>query len=269
MEIYQMNYQGTAYSFNQRGEILLPTRSGTTYYGAQNHKPLYAYTGLDHDIEFYVVSSDRKPVNLTGKSFVAKIVDRSSNSVRVTKTLVSVSNQSGLLIMKLTSDNTSSLTAGLYDLFITYTDQDGRTFGLQSDQNSRISYVLEVKSNPLTEVKSSAGDSTFYQQVDSYYSDRFASTAQTYNADGTNTVVVYTTNYTGEFFAQASLETNPSESDWFHLELNPDQYDTQWQFTANTGLTPFTFDGMFMWVRFYHTPDVANAGTFDKVLYRA
>lgn len=263
-----MNYQGTAYSFNQRGEILLPTRSGTTYYGAQNHKPLYAYTGLDHDIEFYVINSDRKPVNLNGKTFVAKIVDRESNSVRVTKTLVPVSNQTGLLIMKLTGDNTSSLDFGLYDLFITYTDGDGRTFGLQSDQNARISYVLEVKENPLVEVKSSFSDDTFTQNGDNYYSSRFAGTAQSYNADGTNTVVVYTTNYTGEFYAQGSLESNPTENDWFNIELDPDQYETEWQFSAETGLTPFTFDGMFMWVRFYHTPDVANTGTLDKILYR-
>lgn len=263
-----MNYQGTAYSFNQRGEILLPTRTGTTYYGAQNHKPLYAYTGLDHDIEFFVVNSDRKPVNLTGKTFVAKIIDRETNSVRVTKTLVIASNQPGFLVMKLTSDNTSSLDPGLYDLYITYTDGDGRTFGLQSDQNARISYVLEVKSNPLVEIRSSYSDDTFTQNGDDFYSSRFPGTAQSFNADGTNTVAAYTTNYTGKFYAQATLETNPTENDWFHVELDPGRSEMEWQFTNSSEVTAFTFDGMFMWVRFYHKPDISNTGTLDKILYR-
>lgn len=263
-----MNYQGTAYSFNQRGEILIPTRTGTTYYGAKNHKPLYVYTGLDHDIEFFVVNTDRKPVNLNQKTFVAKIVDRETKNIPVTKTLVSASNKDGLLILKLTGNDTGKLEFGLYDLIITYTTNDGRTFGLQSDQNSRITYVLEVKENPLAQLKESSETDSFSEVDGSFYTFRLPGTSQSYNSDGTNTVAVYTTNYTGDFYAQGSLESNPTENDWFNIELDPDSSNTEWSFDAETDVTAFTFDGMFMWVRFYHTPDDLNAGTLDKVLYR-
>ena len=63
-----MNYQGTAYSYNQRSEILLPTRRGTTYYGTQNHKPLIAYEGVVTDFEFFVSNTDRKPVSIENKT---------------------------------------------------------------------------------------------------------------------------------------------------------------------------------------------------------
>ena len=42
-------YQGTIYEYNQRAEVLAPTRRGTTYYGPDNHQPLIAYRGLNID----------------------------------------------------------------------------------------------------------------------------------------------------------------------------------------------------------------------------
>jgi len=137
-----MIYQGTAYNYNQLSEILLPNREGTTYYGPQNHKPLIVYAGLDCDLEFFIKTPDRKPVNLTNKTFVAKIVDRTSSTVILTKTLAVVDYNSGNVVMKILQGDTTNFSAGLYDLVITYTDMQGRTFGLSSDQNSRISFVL-------------------------------------------------------------------------------------------------------------------------------
>tara|TARA_R110000868_G_scaffold9030_2_gene45787 strand:+ start:7210 stop:8019 length:810 start_codon:yes stop_codon:yes gene_type:complete len=269
-----MIYQGTAYNYNQRSEILLPNRGGTTYYGPQNHKPLIIYAGLDIDLEFFVKTPDRKPVNLSNKTFVAKIVDRSSNSVILTKTLAVVDYTSGNLVMKIVQGDTNNFGIGLYDLVITYTDSQSRTFGLSSDQNGRISFVLEIKDNPLgIVITDSAVNDTFIasgQAGDtSLYTNRSAGTAQTFNQDGTNTCAVYTTGYTGVLYAQGTLESNPTESDWFNIQLDPEVAEDSWTFTNSTSVTPFTWDGMFMWVRFYHTPDAGNTGTLDKVLYRS
>ena len=43
-------YQATVYQYNQRAEVLVPQRRGTTYYGPDNHKPLVVYRGLNHDL---------------------------------------------------------------------------------------------------------------------------------------------------------------------------------------------------------------------------
>lgn len=262
--------QGTAYNYNQRSEILLPNRGGTTYYGPQNHKPLIVYAGLDCDLEFFIKTPDRKPVNLTNKTFVAKIVDRTSNTVILTKTLAVVDYNSGNVVMKILQGDTTNFSAGLYDLVITYTDMQSRTFGLSSDQNSRISFVLEIKDNPLgIVIADSAVNDTFISSGSSFYTNRNAGTAQSFNQDGTNTCAVYTTDYTGVFYAQGTLELNPTETDWFTIQLDPEIAEDSWTFTDSTGVTPFTWDGMFMWVRFYHTPDAGNTGTLDKVLYRS
>jgi hypothetical protein len=214
-----MIYQGTAYSYNQRAEILIPTRKGTTYFAPHNYKPVVIYTSLDSDIEFFVRDSDRKPVNLNGKTFVAQVVDRISGNVRLTETLIPVDYETSNLVMRISQDDTVDLEEGLYDLIITYTNPQSRTFGLMSDQNARISFVLEVKENPLPNLRESVTLATFTTMSGAYYTSRTAGTAQSFNRDGTNTCAVYMTDYTGVFYAQGTLELAPTESDWFTIQL--------------------------------------------------
>ena len=264
-----MIYQGTVYNYNQRGEVVLPTRRGTTYYQPQNHKPFVVYAGLDHDIEFFVIDSNRKPVSIENKTFTVQIVDRNSRNVIVTKTLVPVNYSLGNLVLRLDQSSTSMLETAFYDLVITYTDTQGKQFGLYSDQNARLTYVLEVKPSPSSTLKTSAQATQFIDNGnDEFFTDAFPSTAQSYNSDGTNTCAVYVTNYSGTFVAQGTLENNPTEQDWFTIQLDPESAEDAWTFTSASGVFPFTWDGMFVWVRFYHTPAAGNVGTLDKVLYR-
>ena len=58
-------YQATVYQYNQRSEVLIPQRRGTSYYGPDNHKPLVAYRGLNVEFDFFVKDTDRKPVSYT------------------------------------------------------------------------------------------------------------------------------------------------------------------------------------------------------------
>lgn len=262
-----MIYQGTAYSYNQRSEILLPTRRGTTYHGVQNHKPLVAYTGVHTDFEFFVTDTNRKPVSIVSKTFVASVVNRTTQKVIISKNLTPLDYNAGSVLFTLTEADTANLEPALYDVTITYTDSESRTIGLYSDQNARLSYVLEIKENVGTTIRVSAEDSAFTGINNT--SKEFASTAQTPNHDGTNTAAVYVTNFTGTFEAEATLELQPVSTDWFKIHLDPSNANDQWTFTNESGVVPFTWDGMFMWVRFRYTADVANVGTLDKILYRA
>jgi hypothetical protein len=139
-----MNYQSTGYIYNQRSEILVPTRKGTTYHGVSNHKPLIAYQDVDTDIEFFIVSTDRKPENLQTKTFNAKVVDNDKTTV-LNKSLIPFDYDRGIALLRITQSEIADITPGLYNIIITYTDNSGRTYGLHSDQNNRLSYVLEVR----------------------------------------------------------------------------------------------------------------------------
>lgn len=260
-----MNYQGTAYSYNQRSEILLPNRRGTTYYSPQNHRPLIAYQGVATDFEFFVTNTDRKPVSIENKTFIAKVINRSTKVAILTKTLVSLNYDQSNLLMRLTEGDVDKLSPALYDVAITYTDSESNKFGLYSDQNARLSYVLEVKENPGADVT----PSTSITQFTNGTSDCIPSTAQTLNSDGTQTVAVYVTNFSGKFYAEGSLESSPSSSDWFEVQLDPGNANNYWTFSGATGVFPFTWDGMFQCIRFRYIADAGNTGTLDKILYRA
>lgn len=139
-----MNYQSTAYIYNQRSEILVPTRKGTTHHGVSNHKPIVVYKDVHTDIEFFVQTTDRKPENLQTKTFTAKVTDKDKN-VLLTKTLIPFDYDRGIAILRFEPTDVGNIDNGLYNIVITYTNEFGREYALHSDQNNRVSYVLELR----------------------------------------------------------------------------------------------------------------------------
>ena len=78
-------YQGTIYQYNQRAEILIPERRGTSYFGPDNHKPLICYKGLNIDIDFFAkdtraaLTTDKSlPILSTRSTFMVCILNTSS-----------------------------------------------------------------------------------------------------------------------------------------------------------------------------------------------
>ena len=80
---------------------------------------------------------------------------------------------------------------------------------------------------------------------------------------GLNTVQVYLTNYTGVYKMQGTVSLQPTDSDYFDIT------NQSYTVNAKTSVDYHTFIGMYTYVRLVHTPDVGNAGTLDKVIYRS
>jgi hypothetical protein len=80
-------------------------------------------------------------------------------------------------------------------------------------------------------------------------------------ADGVHTVAVFPTNLEATIQMQATLATDPAETDWFDVSNAVLGNDSTAQSTATT----FTFTGNFVWIR----AKVTNfeAGTITKVQY--
>ena len=262
------NQSGTAYNYNQ-SEFISPALSGTRYFNPRNNKNLSIYTGLAIDIDFYLRNQNYKSLNIQGKKFVATVVERDTNNVRLSKTLYKDDRDSSKMVLQLTPDDSGGIDPGLYHLYITYTDSDNNRYPLYSDENQTLHHVLEVKENPLTVLRESAVLDDFATAGgDLYYSSRTNGTAPTFNRDGTNTCAVYLTNFTGKIYAYGALDLNPSERDWFEIELDPENTETFYSFDQASGVYAFTWDGMFMWIRFAYLPDDTNQGTVEKILYR-
>ncbi len=257
-------YQGTIYEYNQRAEVLIPTRRGTTYYGPDNHKPLIAHRGLNVEFDFFVRDTNGKPQSLHNKTYSADILDRSTKASVLTKNVVPQDYDKGQLVLKLDHDETLALTAKAYDLVITYavTGTAG-SYGGSSDLNNRVTFVLELKSGAVPELRPSETDSVFSPVGDDNFSGRLTGPALNNSKSGLNTVQVHLTNYTGVYKMQASLSMQPLEADFFDV---PGQSYTV---TSSTTVAYHTFTGMYYYVRLVHTPDSSNVGTLDKVVYRS
>lgn len=73
---------------------------------------------------------DGTPIDITGHTFVGKILSTDGNSTLATFTITIIDGVNGKLRLYLASGTTSTLTAGLYPTYITYTDLAGDTFTL-------------------------------------------------------------------------------------------------------------------------------------------
>ena len=257
-------YQATVYQYNQRADALVPERRGTSYYGPDNHKPLIAYRGLNIEYDFFVKDTDRKPQSLENKIYTATILDRDTKSGVLIKTLVPADYAKGQLVLKLDHEETLLLDAKLYDLVVTYkiTDVVG-SYGGTSDQNSRVTFVLEVRNGAVAELRPSESDSSFTPNGDDRFSGRLTGPVLNNSKSGLNTMQVYYTNYTGVYTIQATLNLQPTDSDFF------DVTGQTYTVSGATAVDYHTFTGMYTFVRLKHTPAVGNAGTLDKVVYRS
>lgn len=256
-------HQATIYQYNQRAEILIPERRGTSYYGPDNHKPLVCYKGLNIDIDFFAKDTDRKPQTLHNKTYTCKIIDRTSGAVVINKQLMPHDYDNGILLLHLDHEETSQLDAKTYDVTVTYTLTNSiGSYGGTSDQNMRLSYVLDVRDQP-GEFRASETVSVFQTVGDDRVGGRMTGPAQNANRTGLQTAQVHTTDYTGVYKFQGTLSIQPTDSDWFDIA------GQSYTLTSNTGIKYHTFYGQYQYVRIVHTPDVANTGTLDKVVYRS
>lgn len=257
-------YQGTIYQYNQRAEVIAPTRRGTTYYGPDNHKPLIAYRGLNIEFDFFVKDTDRKPQSLYNKTYTATVLDRSSKASVLTKILVPGSEDQGQLVLKLDHGETEALTAKLYDLIITYTVTDvAGNYGGSSDQNSRVTFVLEIKDGAVAQLRPSETITVFNASGSDRIGGKMTGPALNNSKSGLNTAQVHLTNYTGVYKFQGSISLQPTDSDYFDIA------GQSYTVSAKTAVEHYTFTGNFTYIRLVHTPDSGNAGTLDKVVHRS
>lgn len=257
-------YQGTIYQYNQRAEVLVPTRRGTTYYGPDNHQPLIAYRGLNVEFDFFVRDTDGKPQSLLNKTYTANVLDRSSKASILTKNIVPQDYDKGQLVLKLDHGETEALTAKLYDLIVTYavTGTSGN-YGGSSDQNSRITFVLEIKDGAVPQLRPSETVSVFNSVGNDRVGGKMDGPSVNNSKSGLNTVQVHLTNYTGIYKMQGAIVLQPLNGDFF--DITGQSYTV----SASTAVDYHTFTGMYTYVRLVHTPDAGNAGTLDKVIYRS
>jgi hypothetical protein len=105
-------YSTTAYLYQQIARVLLIDTSGG--YFTARYDPVYAKTltinkGVDNVLLFEFINQDQKPVNITGSSFVFRLVNQAGDRLLLTKSMEVLSASTGRVKVVLDTDETINL----------------------------------------------------------------------------------------------------------------------------------------------------------------
>lgn len=105
-------YSTTAYLYQQIARVLLIDTSGG--YFTARYDPVYAKTltinkGVDNVLLFEFINQDQKPVNITGSSFVFRLVNQAGDRLLLTKSMDILSASTGRVKVVLNSEDTINI----------------------------------------------------------------------------------------------------------------------------------------------------------------
>ena len=105
-------YSTTVYLYQQITRVLL-IDTGGGYFTAR-YDPVYAKTltinkGVDNVLLFEFINQDQKPVNITGSSFVFRLVNQAGDRLLLTKSMEVLSASTGRVKVVLDTDETINL----------------------------------------------------------------------------------------------------------------------------------------------------------------
>lgn len=269
------NYS-TSYNISQSGDLFAlqdhgtttglakyNSTSGTTINSPLNYRKLEAFKGLDNEFFFFVKNQDRKPIDLNNITINATLIFRENRNAIVSKKCQVIDYSLGSTKLLLRSSDISNAESGLYDLILTYTDNNGLNLPLYADTNMRPNLTVEISNDAFIIPLTTTVLDTFLIDGAHKVSGKTAGPATLYKPSGIVTFAAYCTGYTGDFFIQGTTSNYPDETDWFNIELGAlvDHY----QFTNFTGIEPFTITSNLTWLR---TKWETGNGTVDKVVVR-
>jgi hypothetical protein len=237
------------------------------------------YKGITNKIDFVIRDTDRKPINLSAYTLTAIVqtVDEPNYNPPMnvlTKRVFIIDDIRGRAQLVLEPEDVQHLRPGFYHYSIQATDVNGINEFLFTNSNRDAIGQFELIEG--------VAQSLVPPQI--FYGDKFTQTpvgyfgiiystgaiqgdAQSGRANGTHTVALYTREFSGKFWIQASLLNNaPLHDDWFDIKLGADH--NHWEVCPFEHIRQFTFFGNYYWIRFRYQIAGQNTGFVDKVLYK-
>ena len=238
------------------------------------------YKGVTSTLDFVIRNNDRKPIKLVDYQIMVDIQNTnlplgSQPSIILTKQATITDETSGKAQLLLLPSDVGDWTTGYYMYAVRIIDGQGRQEFLYTDINKNaqgqfeLLEVISVSAIPAMSILGSEFTPTPLAEYHTIYvTGSIQGDAQTLQANGTHTIAIYLTEFTGRFFVEGSLNIEPpSQNQWFPIVLDSTQ-GSNIKFTNQSGVKQFTVIGNYYWLRFKYTKDSVNTGTFDKLLYK-
>ena len=224
------------------------------------------HKGIDNTLRFKFRDTDRKSVNLTGKTVVWKMYDRSSRENVLFRYLTITNATKGMATLAIPTSDTVLLPEGFYQ-FAMYTVENGVEQILYTDTNDNAHGVLEVLDDVYPTFANSQSTSTFFNDGAKYVSSVFDGAGDTIKSKSIHTFAIYYTGFTGVLKIEGDLseQASASDNDWFDLTPRL-MYDPNITINNETGVQGYVIQANVNWLR-VSWPNTAT-GTVSKILMR-
>jgi len=223
------------------------------------------YKGVDSTLGFEIKNQDRKPINLLGKDVMVNIMQIRTGELVVQRRAQQVEPESGFCEFTVFSSDLIDLDPGLYQLSAVVYEADGNAQALYTDNNRKVTLELEICDGAYPKFVPSV-ELQFAPLGSAWVSQPVASNLQKNDSSTLHTIQIATTNFTGTFELLVSLEYD-SMGNYFPVKFVNDKFKIV--YTNTTDVQGWNFLADARWVKIVYTPDPANTGTVDKVLYRS
>lgn len=259
------------FQYNREIEVVCLDETGTaTMTRYLGNMPMYdahhkLHKGIDNTLRFNIKDTDRKPIDLTGKTIIWKMYDRDSRENVLFKYADHTNAVKGMCSLVVTSADAVMLPEGFYS-FAMYTVQNGVEQIIYTDTYDNAKGTMEVIDDVYPEFEDSQETEIFYFADGAYTTTSFDGSGNTVKSKSLHTLALYYSGFTGTVTIQGdlSVQASANDNDWF--DLTPSLfYDSNLVINNETGIQGYVVNANVNWIRVRYT---ATSGSITKVLLR-
>jgi phage terminase large subunit-like protein len=251
------------------------TSAATTYLG---NMPMYdghhkLHKGIDNTLRFKIKDTDRKSIDLSGKTIIWKMYDRESRENVLFRYLDITNATKGMASLVITTADTIMLPEGFYQ-FAMYTVENGVEQIIYTDTYDNAKGTIEIIDDIYPQFEDSQETTTFFpttktvngEEVTTFTTTTFDGSGNTIKSKSLHTIALYFDGMTGIVNVQGDLSIQPSmnDTDWFDLTPNL-FYDKNIIVNNETGVQAYMVNANVNWIRISYT---ATSGSISKVMLR-
>jgi len=248
----------TVFLYDTRRKVELTLRespSGVVNWNLpMNTNDFRVFKDVYNSIEFVVRNTDRKPINMMGRSAEINLYDQRTSKLLHNTPLKVINEAKGICTLEIAPDITSDWFLQTYSYSVVVTNADGTRHMLYVDQNESQRGFFELMQGPSFDPHPSfeiswEQFSLTSEYIDSNhtslrYSTAFPGSMQRNNTSGLHTLVAYFNNFSGTLKIQGSVEDgSPTLNDWYDIKVL--------ELDKKTGVEAVSFEANLMWVRFW------------------
>jgi hypothetical protein len=225
------------------------------------------HRGVSNPITFTFKNEDQKAQDITSKTYEFNMIDTESKKAVLTKTLTILDDGStvstkGDASCTITEGDLLPLDAKFYTFAVKEVKSDGSREVTYADTGYASAGTIELLDGAYPEFVASTEIANFTQTGGplQYTSGSIDAKPGINNNQATHTIAIYPSAFTGKVIVQGTMESTPSNSDFFNV--------TSTTLSSSSTVTTLNFTGVYHSVRFSWDNDADNTGKIDKILYR-